>query len=110
MTTKKPVDVLPILLKKRAALKKASKALHTDQLGTMTYEPFPVLQTDVLVAVRQENGEWQEMGCSPENFNPLSLAAGICFGEIKLDENSRASLINHCGYLFPRSSDDIQIH
>lgn len=110
MTTKKPIDVLPVLLKKRAAARKSAEVLHVDQLGTETYESFPVLTSSILVSVRHANGEWETMQCAPEEFNPLSLSAGICFGEIKLDENSRASLLNYCGYLFPRGSDDIQLH
>jgi hypothetical protein len=110
VTTKKPVDVLPVLLKKRAAAKKDPRVLHVDQLGTQTFESFPALTTPIIVSVRHPDGSWEEMGCSPEEFNPLSLAAGISFGEIKLDENSRASLLNYCGYVFPRSSDDIQLH
>jgi hypothetical protein len=110
MSKKDRVDVLPVLLKKRAAARKQADVLHVDQLGTETYEAFPALTTPILVAVRHPNGEWEPMECSPEEFNPLSLAAGIAFGEIKLDENSRSSLLNYCGYIFPRGSDDIQLH
>ena len=100
-------DFIPHEMKRR---KKKAETVEIDGLGTETWEAFKRPKFAFNLSVRDSDGGWMVLECSPSEFNPLSLAAGIAFGEISVGARARAEIINDTGIILPENNAQLIVN
>lgn len=100
-------DFTPGLLKRR---KQRSQEVPIDALGTETWDEYPRPSSPFMIGVRDLTGEWCDIEVSPSEFNPLTISAGICFGEIAVTDEVRCRLIAECGIFLPEVGTEITLN